>query len=155
MAAHERLGDDENVTPYPAGYFADPEKVAFPTTRTGVPTFSAAFGRGDEVPPPSQMKFTPPTLGPRFSTPSLEPFDRQQGDEDAEPLPALTFTTTSRTSPIMVDRDIGQGNMFNKAQLSRQSSNASEKSFETYKSSSSATSSDSHKSGKSKRWVIE
>lgn len=158
VTAHERLADEEDLTPYALGGSADPEKVEFPTTRAGVPTFSAAFGRGAEVPPPSQMRFTPPSLGPRFSTPSLEPFEPQHGDEDAQPLPALSISSTrySKPSLIVVDRDIGNETAFNTNTLSRQVSNASEKSFDSYKSGSSgASETGTYKSAKSKRWVIE
>lgn len=79
-------------------YYA--EKVAFPSLETSVPTFSAAFGKGDEVPLPTQM-FPAATagtrLGPRFNNPSLEPFDRQP-DSVTQPSVARTYSGRSTAS---------------------------------------------------------
>jgi len=74
LNAHQIIED--SVEPYTfRANRSDPEKVAFPQNRT-LPSFSAAFGKGDEVPVPAQMKFGTPVLGPRFNSPDSNPFDR-------------------------------------------------------------------------------
>jgi len=146
----QELLEDENTppayTPYPN---SDPEKVEFPNARGGVPTFSAAFGRGDEVPPPSQMRFGPPQLGPRFSNPDAEPFETQPGDEDARSLSSIGTTyekasSAPRESPMFIDAA-----NFNTTQLSRNVSTGSQRSVESFETTG------SFDSMKSKRWVIE
>lgn len=51
---------------------SDEEKVDFPSSRGALPTFSAAFAKNT---PPSEMRFGTPRVGPRFTSPSLEPFE--------------------------------------------------------------------------------
>lgn len=71
--AEEPLAGDD----YPS---TDAEKIDFPSNARPIPTFSAAFGSGSEVPPPSQMRFGPRqqmVLGPRFSDTTSEPFETQ------------------------------------------------------------------------------
>ncbi|EIN13407.1 hypothetical protein PUNSTDRAFT_48389 [Punctularia strigosozonata HHB-11173 SS5] len=82
LNAQEPLPGDDFATVTPgdveAAYNEKEEKVEFPSTTGGsrpIPTFSAAFGAGAEVPPPSQMQFAPRHMGPRFNNPSAEPFD--------------------------------------------------------------------------------
>ncbi|KLO19986.1 hypothetical protein SCHPADRAFT_863681 [Schizopora paradoxa] len=154
LNAQEPLDDENSPPAYTANAYADPEKVEFPTARGGVPTFSAAFGRGDEVPPPSQMKFgpAPAKLGPRFSNPDAEPFEPQPGDEDARSLSSVGSNGTTygkassgtRDSQMFIDAVT-----FNSTQLSRQVSASSQRSMESYKTAG------SFDSMKSKRWVIE
>ncbi|KAF8592010.1 hypothetical protein K439DRAFT_1379802 [Ramaria rubella] len=45
------------VFPETFSYDGDPEKVEFPSSNLPIPTFSATFGKGSEVPRPSQMHF--------------------------------------------------------------------------------------------------
>jgi len=149
LNAQEPL-DDENTPPAYTPYsFSDPEKVEFPTARGGIPTFSAAFGRGDEVPPPSQMKFGPAKLGPRFFNPDAEPFEQQRGDEDARSV--SSFGTTYQTAPSAPRESVRsvEAVNFNTTQLSRTISTGSQRSVESYKTTG------SFDSMKSKRWVIE
>ncbi|CDO70217.1 hypothetical protein BN946_scf184942.g17 [Trametes cinnabarina] len=64
LNAQEELADDDYQSP---GEKADAEKVAFPSNDLPIPTYSVAFGGGgQDVPPPSQMRFAPRQLGPRF-----------------------------------------------------------------------------------------
>jgi len=158
LNAQEPLpGDDfspvqpDNVTS------SDPEKVEFPSARGGIPTFSVAFGKDNDVPPPSQMNFGPPRLGPRFTNPPLEPFDPQplEGFEQS-----LNPTTYSKPASGAVDAqsDVDTGSVH----LSRQLTNGSQRSFASQKSSASTDSYRSDTSSRnnvyldrSKRWVIE
>lgn len=69
----------------------DIEKIAFPSNEKPIPTFSATFGSGSQVPPPSQM-FSG-RLGPRFFNPSAEPFEPLRDSFPiSAPRPALTRT---------------------------------------------------------------
>jgi hypothetical protein len=49
--------DFQPVFPEKWGFDDDPEKVDFPSSGHAVPTFSATFGKGLEVPRPTHMKF--------------------------------------------------------------------------------------------------
>lgn len=71
---------------------SDIEKVPFPSNDKPIPTFSATFGSGPEVPPPSQMfPSRGPRLGPRFFNPSAEPFESpRSGSPISSPSVALT-----------------------------------------------------------------
>lgn len=64
LNAEEPLpGDDfERVFPNEKGSLSDPEKIDFPTNFGAVPTYEAAYGYDDEVPPPPGTR----SLGPRF-----------------------------------------------------------------------------------------
>lgn len=77
------------------------EKVAFPSTEKPVPTFSATFGSGSEVPVPSQMFRPAPQLGPRFFNSSAEPFESRPNSSTsspiAPPMAALTRTSTAES----------------------------------------------------------
>ncbi|KAL5534527.1 hypothetical protein ACEPAG_990 [Sanghuangporus baumii] len=71
LNAEEPLPDNfEPVTPQ--GQVYDDEKVEFPSGRAALPTYSAAFAQNT---PPRQMKFSPARVGPRFTNPSIEPFE--------------------------------------------------------------------------------
>ncbi|TDL28868.1 hypothetical protein BD410DRAFT_738658 [Rickenella mellea] len=74
----------------------DSEKVSFPSANGPVPTFSVAFGKGDEVPPPSQMRFGPPRLAPRFINPPQEPFEPQP-TQLSPPPPRTRAANITRT----------------------------------------------------------
>lgn len=79
--AHE-LPDEKTPDPYlPSQSTSDPEKVEFPSATQTIPTFSVAFGSGDELPLPSQM-FTGRHLGPRFFQESALPFESPLDDSD-------------------------------------------------------------------------
>ncbi|KAJ7275458.1 hypothetical protein B0H12DRAFT_1207933 [Mycena haematopus] len=98
LNAHESLpGDDfASVT-----YNGDPEKVSFPSNEKPVPTFSATFGSGSEVPVPSQMFRPSPQLGPRFFNSSAEPFESRPNSSSSSPISppmaALTRSTTKES----------------------------------------------------------
>ncbi|KII93632.1 hypothetical protein PLICRDRAFT_35861 [Plicaturopsis crispa FD-325 SS-3] len=126
LNAQEPLPGDDFVPALPYGN--DLEKVDFPSNEKPVPTYSAAFGSGDEVPPPGQM-FAGRQMGPRFYSANAEPFE-SEADVTA---PQRAHTR----SPSEVSRE---------APLVRKTSRASERSFDSTTSSS---------LGHSKRWVIE
>ena len=77
VSAQEPIPDEGIPDPYmsPTDEY-DPEKVDFPSHTDAIPTFSAAFGPGDDVPPPSQI-FAGRQRGPRFYEGPMEPFDQQ------------------------------------------------------------------------------
>ncbi|OAX44903.1 hypothetical protein K503DRAFT_807793 [Rhizopogon vinicolor AM-OR11-026] len=62
LNAEEPIPDDF----VPVNYGDDPEKIPFPSDGRPVPTFSVAFGQGQEVLPPSQM-FTPRGMWQTFT----------------------------------------------------------------------------------------
>ncbi|THH21010.1 hypothetical protein EW146_g465 [Bondarzewia mesenterica] len=75
LNAQEPLPGDDFVPVGPGQTYQDPEKVNFPSSDRPIPTFSATFGTGSEVPPPSQMRFGPRQLGPRFFNTQAQPFE--------------------------------------------------------------------------------
>lgn len=79
---------------------SEKEKIDFPSNARPVPTFSAAFGSGDEVPPPSQMRFGPGPrqMGPRFSDKTSEPFETQSQLDMS--IASHTTPNSAYTSPI-------------------------------------------------------
>ncbi|TCD70634.1 hypothetical protein EIP91_002353 [Steccherinum ochraceum] len=117
------------------------EKFDFPSSNTPIPTFSAAFGSGPEVPPPSQMNFAPRTAGaPRFYGPST--FDPNGAIAYGVASPPRAESPSSVHSP--------------EKGLIRHGSASSQHSV----SSTSSTSSSGHSTGsnntsRSKRWIIE
>ena len=164
MNAQEPLHDYQEQE-----YEYDDEKVEFPSNRA-LPTFSAAFGKGDEVPPPSQMKFGPPRMGPRFTNPSIAPFEPQP--PEPSPLPSTIYskeTYINSNSPSPTEYRVYD----NIPQLSRQLSNGSQRSYSSFRSDGSAQTFKTHKSSgsvrstesgrstnsdrsdRSRRWVIE
>ncbi|KZP32272.1 hypothetical protein FIBSPDRAFT_907362 [Athelia psychrophila] len=75
LDAHEHIPDEKISDSYLRSTDAsDLEKVAFPSITQAIPTFSMAFGSGDDAPPPSQM-FAGRQLGPRFFQDSAVPFE--------------------------------------------------------------------------------
>ncbi|KAI9068033.1 hypothetical protein FKP32DRAFT_1562565 [Trametes sanguinea] len=129
LNAQEELAEDDYQTP---GEKADSEKVAFPSTDLPIPTYSVAFGggsSGQDVPPPSQMRFAPRQMGPRFY--------------------ASTTTTQSSASNPFSTPSPTDGSV-----LSRQDSRSSQHSQTSVRSAGSNASS-SAGSARSKRWVIE
>ncbi|KAK0208401.1 hypothetical protein DFS33DRAFT_1459194 [Desarmillaria ectypa] len=69
LDAQEPLPGDDFTTVYSS----DIEKVHFPSNEKPIPTFSASFGSGSEVPPPRLM--FPSRIGPRFFNRSAQPFE--------------------------------------------------------------------------------
>ncbi|KAF7340022.1 B-block-TFIIIC domain-containing protein [Mycena venus] len=95
LNAHESLPGDD-FTPVTHG--GDPEKVSFPSNEKPVPTFSATFGSGSEVPVPSQMFRPSPQLGPRFFNSSAEPFESRPNSNSSSPIsPPMAALTRSTT----------------------------------------------------------
>jgi hypothetical protein len=150
LDAHESLPGDDFA---PVTRNGDPEKVAFPSNEKPVPTFSATFGSGSEVPVPSQMFRPSPQLGPRFFNASAEPFESRPNSSSsspiASPMAALTRSTTkesyqSAQSAMARQRDSG-------------GSLGSLNSYYDYASDSAHRRQDSEANtiGGNKRWVID
>lgn len=62
LNAEEPLDGDDFAPVFPEyrDPYSDPEKVEFPSSNgRAIPTFSATFGKGSEVPRPDQMHFGP------------------------------------------------------------------------------------------------
>ncbi|TFK93548.1 hypothetical protein K466DRAFT_100398 [Polyporus arcularius HHB13444] len=133
LNAQEELTDSEYNSPVEKTY--DSEKFAFPSNDDSIPSYSVTFGSGQEVPPPSQMRFSPPrNMGPRFYSGTTLSSDTNPFVTPTNTEPSLSAGSPSPTS------------------LSRQTSRASQQS--TF-STNSAGSQNSAGSGRSKRWVIE
>ncbi|KAJ7630524.1 hypothetical protein FB45DRAFT_793057 [Roridomyces roridus] len=153
LNAQESLpGDDFEPITRPG----DIEKVAFPSNEKPVPTFSATFGSGSEVPVPSQMFKPGPRLGPRFFNSSAEPFESRPNSNGSSPISppmaALTRTTTqssyrSNMTPMPNKRDSDQS--FGGGSLN------SYYDYSSGDSNHSRRDSESNTIGNSKRWVIE
>jgi hypothetical protein len=135
----------------PVTYGSDPEKVAFPSNQQPIPTFSATFGKGSEVPVPSEMFPSRPQMGPRFFR-SAEPFDSRSVSPIT--VPSMTHTRSSVAStetaveghsPVMM----------------RSNTRASENSFHSiasyyqYSDDGQHNRSGSQHTMQGKRWVIE
>ncbi|RPD63261.1 hypothetical protein L227DRAFT_522304 [Lentinus tigrinus ALCF2SS1-6] len=137
LNAHEELTDSAYNSPVEKTY--DSEKFAFPSNDDPVPTYSVTFGSGQEVPPPSQMRFSPPrgspprSLGPRF-------YSGTTLSSDFNP-----FVTPTNTEPSVSSNSTSPT-------LSRQTSRSSQRSTT---STNSAGSQNSTGTARSKRWVIE
>ncbi|KAJ7169468.1 hypothetical protein C8R46DRAFT_897285 [Mycena filopes] len=102
LNAQESLPGDDFVPITRGG--DDMEKVAFPSNEKPVPTYSATFGSGSEVPVPSQMFRPGPQLGPRFFNSSAEPFERRPNSNASNasspispPMAALTRTSSKES----------------------------------------------------------
>ncbi|KAJ7102343.1 hypothetical protein B0H15DRAFT_985164, partial [Mycena belliarum] len=151
LNAQEVLPGDDFV---PITRGEDLEKVSFPSNEKPMPTFSATFGSGSEVPVPSQMFRPSPQLGPRFFNASAEPFDSRpnsnQSSPISQPIAALTRTTSKES--------------FQSAATALPNKRDSERSFGSLNSYYDYSSGDSNHSrrdsetnavGNSKRWVID
>jgi len=144
LNAQESLPGDDFV-PY-TGTGSDVEKVAFPSNEKPIPTFSAAFGSGDEVPPPSQMFSSTTRMGPRFFNQVASPFDKRASYSSQEsghltPPPAAlsrTPSVESNYSNVTVTR------------VDSQRSEQSIPSYYTYNRTEGTSPVHQHK-----RWVIE
>jgi len=116
----------------------DPETVEFPSSRgRPVPTFSATFGSGPEVPKPTQMRFGP-SRGPGTNAYSGTQASHQQVDRQR-----AGFVAGSLSSP-----SLGSGSI--EASLARSPTKGSQA---TLKSGSSTSSGRTDPMGN--RWVIE
>ena len=136
--AQEELTDSAYNSPVEKTY--DSEKFAFPSNDDPVPTYSVTFGSGQEVPPPSQMRFSPPrSLGPRFYSGTTLSSDFNSGGSNP-------FVTPTNTEPSV--RSLQSPS----PTLSRQTSRSSQRSTS---STNSAGSQNSAGSGRGRRWVIE
>jgi hypothetical protein len=109
---------------------SDVEKVAYPSNEKAIPTYSATFGSGPEVPPPS--RWFPANIGPRFFNRSAQPFDNRQKSPISPPAAAL-FRTGSN------------GSSRSSLYITRTDSQKSERSVASYQSDGAA----------SRRFVIE
>lgn len=150
LSAHEEL-DDDYQSPVEKTY--DSEKIDFPSNFEPVPTFSAMFGSGPEVPPPAQTRFAPRHMGPRFnSSASSNPFDTptESPSVSSSWLHPSTVSNASHSgsgSPPL--SSVGSLRSDSPASLARQASVSSQM------SANSAHSVGSVGSGRGKRWVIE
>ncbi|KAI0786109.1 hypothetical protein C8Q75DRAFT_304199 [Abortiporus biennis] len=157
LNGQEELSDDDFV-PVSFEKGGDIEKFEFPSTVAPIPTFSAAFGTGPEIPPPAQSKFggfAGRTMGPRFFNNNITPFD-------AAALPTLQYNYPASgpnhsRSPTSSSSISGAPTSWNQPQLSlalppvlaRQGSGSS------HHSTDSSSSGHSGHSQRSKRWIIE
>jgi hypothetical protein len=151
LSAQEPLPGDDFA---PVTYGADPEKVAFPSNHQPIPTFSATFGKGSEVPVPSQMFPAHAQMGPRFFR-SSEPFDSRSVSPATLP-PAYTRSSvaSNETSPVSEE---------GAASVIRTNTRASDHSFHSvasyYKYSDDGHSTSGSASGQltmqGRRWAIE
>jgi hypothetical protein len=148
LNAQEPLPGDDFA---PVTHGTDPEKVEFPSNHQPIPTFSAAFGKGSEVPVPSQM--FPAQMGPRFFR-SAQPFDSRS--TSPIPAPSMAYTRSSIASDDSPTDEGAPGIM-------RSNTRASDTSFHSvasyYKYSDderpSRSGSVSGQTMQGKRWVIE
>jgi hypothetical protein len=152
LNAHESLPGDD-FTPVTHG--GDPEKVSFPSNEKPVPTFSATFGSGSEVPVPSQMFRPGPQLGPRFFNSSAEPFESRPNSSNASPIsPPMAALTRSTTKD-----SYQSASSANTAIPSKRDSDRSFGSLNSYYDYSSEghrrQDSEANTIGNAKRWVID
>ncbi|KIK71377.1 hypothetical protein GYMLUDRAFT_33530 [Collybiopsis luxurians FD-317 M1] len=149
LNAQEPLPGDDFA---PVTYGSDPEKVAFPSNQQPIPTFSAAFGKGAEVPLPTQMFPAHTQMGPRFFR-SSPAFDSRSVSPVTVPEYERSSVASSETSPI------GEGG----AAVVRANTRASDHSFQSvasyYQYSDDGHSRSGSASGQltmqGRRWVIE
>ncbi|KAF8649849.1 hypothetical protein AX16_005612 [Volvariella volvacea WC 439] len=161
LNAHEALSEDDK--PY-NGNSDDFEKVEFPSSEKPIPTYSAAFGTGSEVPPPSQM--FPSAVGPRFFNRSAAPFERQVPDRSMSPVSTGYGRSSPITSPSAIAAPPGYGlgrnnsgsSSYSGRSLARSNTSGSQYSVDrepSYYSYGRSGGSDSGHSTTQKRWVIE
>ncbi|KAE9410659.1 hypothetical protein BT96DRAFT_961456 [Gymnopus androsaceus JB14] len=150
LNAQEPLPGDDFT---PVTYGSDPEKVDFPSNHQPIPTFSATFGKGSEVPVPTQM--FPAQMGPRFFR-TAQPFDSRS--TSPIPAPSMAYTRSSIVSDNSLTDEGASGIM-------RSNTRASDTSFHSvasyYKYSDdgherpSRSGSLSAQTMQGKRWIIE
>jgi hypothetical protein len=137
VSAQEPIPDETFSDPYPSqnGDY-DPEKVDFPSHAVTIPTFSAAFGSGDEVRLPNQM-FIGHQRGPRFYGQPTEAFDEQPHVQVAG-LP--THGKSASSGSVDSEHSVARSS------LARQDSQSSQRSTSSVESNTLLN---------SRRWVIE
>lgn len=134
VSAEQPLPDDDYVDDYGS---SDIEKVDFPSNEKPIPTYSATFGSGQEVPPPSQMFAT---RGPRFFNKLAQPFE--------------TAPVTVPPVAVTLTRKVSDGSSDN-GHVKRSDTRSSEKSFGSLASYYSYSDRGHTRSDSQKRWVIE
>lgn len=151
MNAQEPLPGDDFLPVTPAN--GDVEKVAFPSNEKPIPTYSATFGVGAEVPPPRQM-FAKRMMGPRFFNRSASPFETASDmSQVTAPQAALSRSATDGSNTLVHGH--------HEVSVNRSATKASIGSFDSYYNYSSDSghghSDDSTHpmTGASRRWVIE
>ncbi|EJD04260.1 uncharacterized protein FOMMEDRAFT_133567 [Fomitiporia mediterranea MF3/22] len=166
LNAEEPLPDNFEPVVAKGQMYDDEEKVEFPSGRAALPTFSVAFAM--DV-PPSQMKFSPPRLGPRFTNPSIEPFESSTEDSASQRTTDSGYRTQTTYSRETYQRETPSdaGPFADQRQLSRQTSVGSQRSYSShssdkshgsnhsYGSYSTTTSSRGRNDPFSNRWMIE
>lgn len=125
LNAQEPLPGDDFVPVVPGQLDQDPEKVDFPSNDRPVPTFSAAFGSGAEVPPPSQMRFAPRQMGPRFFNSQAQPFESPVQTSPVQSPPVAHFSSL----PSSVAPSAYSGSPTSRRPLVRHGSSGSEHSI--------------------------
>ncbi|KAJ8084390.1 hypothetical protein PM082_003159 [Marasmius tenuissimus] len=149
LSAQEPLPGDDFTPVY---HTSDVEKVDFPSNEKPIPTFSAAFGRGAEVPPPSQMFPGRMSNGPRFFQRSAVPFESPRGSDGSITPP----------QSVMVRDNMRSDDPHPNASLGRSDSSSSKSSVNSFSSyynysgnQQHARSGSSETMGTGRRWVIE
>ncbi|KAG7099581.1 hypothetical protein E1B28_001411 [Marasmius oreades] len=110
LNAQEPLPGDEFTPVYQT---SDIEKVDFPSSDKPIPTFSAAFGRGAEVPPPNQMFPTRGSNGPRFFQRSAVPFESPRGSDGYITPPESVMTRDNSRSDTLSRSDSNEDYNYN------------------------------------------
>lgn len=152
MSAQEPISDERIPDPYTSPTRErDPEKVDFPSHAHTIPTFSAAFGSDDEVPPPNQM-FVGRQRGPRFFNAPTELFEQQRGAHVSEGLSAHNRSPSSGSSSPERDISYSSSGWHSSQRSASSAGNSSETAVERNNSQSSQSTSVRLDS---KRWVIE
>ncbi|THH29726.1 hypothetical protein EUX98_g4461 [Antrodiella citrinella] len=142
LEAQELLVDD--VPDYEKGNF---EKVDFPSSTAPIPTFSATFGKGPEVPPPSQMFFAP-----RFAA-ALPP--RFYGPITVDPNSAIAYGVSPLTPPSQPTPSHLSADSVDRGLIRHESGSSQHSVSSTSSTSSGGHSAESENSYRSKRWIIE
>ncbi|KAK1236136.1 hypothetical protein PQX77_000607 [Marasmius sp. AFHP31] len=149
LNAQEPLPGDDFTPVY---HTSDVEKVDFPSNEKPIPTFSAAFGRGAEVPPPSQMFPGRMSNGPRFFQRSAVPFESPRGSDGSITPP----------QSVMVRDNMRSDDPHPNASLGRSDSGSSKSSVNSFSSyynysgnQQHARSGSTETMGTGRRWVIE
>ncbi|KAL0577589.1 hypothetical protein V5O48_004387 [Marasmius crinis-equi] len=146
LSAQEPLPGDDFTPVY---HTSDIEKVDFPSNEKPIPTFSAAFGRGLEVPTPSQMFPGRMSNGPRFFQRSAVPFESPRGSDGTLTPPQSVMTRDNRSDDSR------------NATLARSDSSGSSKSYNSlgsyynYSGPQHTRSGSEETIGNGRRWVIE
>ena len=128
------------------------EKVEFPSARRPVPTFSATFGKGDEVPPPSQMQFGRPVarhILPADAVPPYRAAHVREPRNSALPRTLLLGSVSRTSSDTHLSRQLSSGSQ------GSTSTSRSKGSSISYKSDGKFRNKGYYYSESRKSWVIE